>query len=263
MQILGKVLSNHIKLLSPQEKELYSFVRSISGLRPRNLQLYKLSCLHRSAHVCDGNGVLLDNERLEYLGDAVLNAIVADMLYRRYPSKNEGFLTNARSKLVQRDMLNRLADEIGLTSRIKAVADMDGSSVRGNALEAFVGAVYLDRGFRQCRKFVCRRLFAAHVDLCRIVQTESNYKARVLEWAQKHHLDVQFADEAIDNGRKAPAFHSTLVVSGIKIGEGDGRTKRDSQQAASKAAYLKIMQFPSLRRLLMQKNKSAIHKNTN
>ena len=254
MQILGKVLSNHIKLLSPQEKELYSFVRSISGLRPRNLQLYKLSCLHRSAHVCDGNGVLLDNERLEYLGDAVLNAIVADMLYRRYPSKNEGFLTNARSKLVQRDMLNRLADEIGLTSRIEAVADVDAAFYQAvEKRRAKNGEVYLDRGFRQCRKFVCRRLFAAHVDLCRIVQTESNYKARVLEWAQKHHLDVQFADEAIDNGRKAPAFHSTLVVSGIKIGEGDGRTKRDSQQAASKAAYLKIMQFPSLRRLLMQK----------
>ena len=246
-----------IRLLFSKDRELYSFFYDLLGFCPRNLALYKRACLHRSCASRDSSGKLVNNERLEFLGDAVLNAIVGDMLFHRYRHRQEGFLTKARSKIVRRETLNMLAARIGLTEHVHYSSRIVSHNcfLGGNALEALVGAVYLDRGYRVCRHYVVERLINVHIDVQEVLKTERNFKSELIEWGQKHKVDFEFRlEETTYDDSRSPVFHSVVLIGGAVAGKGVGFTKRASHQAAAKEACRHLSQF-------LPKKKSNIQEN--
>lgn len=237
-------IKHNVRLLFRKDKEPYFRVRRITGYLPHNLSLYRTALRHKSFSRSE-DGRHVNNERLEYLGDAVLGAVVADILYERYPKKQEGFLTTLRSKLVRRDMLNQLAVQIGLDKLILhdgPVTSAHNSYMGGNAFEAFVGALYLDRGYKACRQFVRRVILRKFVNLEELAQKEENYKSRLIEWCQKNQLSCQFEmiSQKILSDRTTPKFVSRVIIEGIYCGQGEGFSKKESHQQAARQAYQKV-----------------------
>lgn len=239
-----------IKLFSSPRKEFYSFLETLLGSYPENLKLYDTAVIHKSASIVDSHGNYVNNERLEYLGDAVLGAAIADFLYNRFPSQDEGYLTQMRSKLVNRSFLTQLTYQIGLDQFINSNATntLESSHIYGDALEALIGAIYLDKGYREAKKFITRKLLQGFVNLEEIQNTNTNYKSQLIEWSQKYKQEVLFntTEESTENTKQ------TLFVSEIKIedkvmGRGTGSSKKEAQQNASKATLENIeTQYPEL-----------------
>ena len=183
------------------------------------------------------------NERLEFLGDGILDAAVADIVYKRYPNKREGFLTNTRSKIVQRETLNKLAVEIGLDKLIKysTRSSSHNSYMYGNAFEAFIGAIYLDQGYKRCKRFMEEKIFKNYIDLDKMSRKEVNFKSKLIEWSQKSKVEVSFEliEQFLDEDYN-PMFHTEIRIEGIPAGKGTGYSKKESQQNAAQAALKKI-----------------------
>lgn len=183
-----------IKAHFSKERAFYQSIKNIFGFYPGNIFLYKLAFRHRSAAIKKYNGVKLNNERLEYLGDAILGAVVADFLFKKFPLKDEGFLTGMRSKIVSRSALNKLSQKLGINSLITADTDKNKQfkSINGDAFEAFVGALYLDKGYDFASKVIIQRIIAVHFDLEELQNTEISHKSALLEYCQKEKLDLEF-----------------------------------------------------------------------
>lgn len=216
-------------------KEIRAFFRNVFGLRVRNLEIYKVALIHRSS---SSNNVVcgkLNNERLEYLGDAVLSAIVADFLFHKYPLESEGVLTRMRSKLVNRNMLNGLARKLGLHDMIKMDPHNAGNSVDGNAFEAVVGAIYLDKGYEKTYDVIINHVFLTHLDMETVYEEDDDYKSRILIWAQKNRRKVQFENEIAKNERER-LYRSIVILDGSQISEGLGFSVKMSEQAAAEKA---------------------------
>ena len=233
-----------IKLLFVKDKELYVFIHRITGYYPRDIRLYQLAMVHRSKPVKLTDGRWANNERLEFLGDAVLDTIVADFLYSSFPGKHEGFLTSTRAKIVQRESLNRIGNSLHLDTHVHAQthSSSHNSYICGNALEALVGAVYLDQGYKRCRKFIVNRLIKKHFDLNDLVKTEQNFKSRLIEWTQKYRVTIEF--ELVDSysdADKNPVFRTAIILGGIYASDAVGYSKKESHQAASKKALDRIL----------------------
>ena len=234
-----------IKLLFIKDKELYIFIHNITGYFPRDIRLYQLAMVHRSKPVKFPDGRWANNERLEFLGDAVLDTVVADFLYSTFPGKHEGFLTSTRAKIVQRESLNRIGNILHLDSHVRALAHTSShnSYISGNALEALVGAIYLDLGYARCRKFIIDRIIKKHFDLKELVKTEQNFKSRLIEWTQKYHISIEF--ELIDShtdADKNPVFRTAVILGGIYASDATGYSKKESHQSASKKALDRLQQ---------------------
>ena len=228
-----------IKLLFVKDKELYVFIHRITGYYPRDIKLYELAMIHRSKPLKMADGHWANNERLEFLGDAVLGTVVADFLYTTYPGKHEGFLTSTRAKIVQRESLNRIGNSLHLDRHVHALTHTSShnSYICGNALEALVGAVYLDQGYKRCRKFIINRLVKKHFNLNDLVKTEQNFKSRLIEWTQKYRVSIEF--ELVDSytdPNKNPVFRTAVILGGIYASDAEGYSKKESHQAASKKA---------------------------
>ena len=232
-----------IKLLFIKDKELYVFIHHITGYYPRDIRLYQLAMIHRSKPVKLDNGRWANNERLEFLGDAVIDNVVADFLYNTYPGKHEGFLTSTRAKIVQRESLNRIGNTLHLDSHVRANthSSSHNSYICGNALEALVGAVYLDQGYKRCRKFIINRLIKRHFDLNNLVKTEQNFKSRLIEWTQKYHVTIEYEliDSYMDED-KNPVFSTAVILGGIYASDAPGYSKKESHQSASKKALERL-----------------------
>ncbi|MBE0649213.1 MAG: ribonuclease III [Bacteroidales bacterium] len=203
-------LSYHIS----SDKELRKAIKNVFGFYPGNVFLYKQAFRHKSASIVHKNGVKINNERQEYLGDAILSSVVAHYLFQRFPGKDEGFLTEMRSKIVSRSSLNRLAEKMGLMQFVK-ISATDAhlmKSAGGNAFEAFIGALYLDKGYQFTKKIIIKRILAQHFDLEELMNKEISYKSKMIEWAQKEKINVQFSviDEQNVKGQKQ--FHVALLV---------------------------------------------------
>ncbi len=236
-----------IKLLFVKDKELYVFIRRITGYYPRDIRLYRLAMIHRSKPLKLDNGRWCNNERLEFLGDAVLGNVVADFLYHTYPGKHEGFLTSTRAKIVQRESLNRIGNSLHLDTHVRAMTHTSthNSYISGNALEALVGAVYLDQGHKRCRKFIVNRLIKKFFDLNDLVKTEQNFKSRLIEWTQKCRVTIEY--ELVDSYTdeyKNPVFRTAVVLGGIHASEATGYSKKESHQIASKKALDRLHNDP-------------------
>jgi len=212
---------------------IFKKIRKITGIRSRSKEVYLLAITH-SSHKANKHS----NERLEYLGDAVLDTVIADYLFRKYPFKDEGFLTNIRSRIVNRESLNSLARKLGLNELIQHNTRSDISkkrtSIHGNALEALIGAVYIDKGFEVCKKFIHKKIIKPHIDLVSIVQTPSNFKSMLIEWSQKNHKKVEFVEET-DNLENR-LFKIIVKVDDVQKGVAIAKNKKKAQQMASEKA---------------------------
>ena len=232
-----------IRLLFRKDKESYFCLYKILGFYPRNIQLYQQALLHKSTSIRSEKGRPLNNERLEFLGDAILDAIVGDIVYKHFEGRREGFLTNTRSKIVQRETLNKLAVEIGLDKLVKysTRSSSHNSYMYGNAFEAFIGAIYLDQGYERCKRFMEEKIFNNYIDLDKMSRKEVNFKSKLIEWSQKSKVEVSFEliEQFLDEDYN-PMFHTEIRIEGISAGKGTGYSKKESQQNAAQAALKKI-----------------------
>lgn len=240
-------ITDKIRLLFRKDKEPYLCFYKMLGFYPRNIEIYQQALLHKSSSIKAGKGRLLNNERLEFLGDAILDAIVADIVYKKFEGKREGFLTNTRSKIVQRETLNRVAVEIGLDKLIKYTTRQSShnSYMCGNAFEALIGAIYLDRGYRACKKFMEERIINQYLNLEKISRKEVNFKSKLIEWSQKNKFCVEFnlIGQSLDSDQN-PTFETQITVENIPAGTGKGYSKKESQQEAAHATLTKIKGDP-------------------
>lgn len=240
-------ITDKIRLLFRKDKEPYLCFYKMLGFYPRNIEIYQQALLHKSSSIKAGKGRLLNNERLEFLGDAILDAIVADIVYKKFEGKREGFLTNTRSKIVQRETLNRVAVEIGLDKLIKYTTRQSShnSYMCGNAFEALIGAIYLDRGYRTCKKFMEERIINQYLNLEKISRKEVNFKSKLIEWSQKNKFCVEFnlIEQSLDSDQN-PIFETQITVENIPAGTGKGYSKKESQQEAAHATLTKIKGDP-------------------
>jgi len=205
--------------------------------------VYDIAVLHKSASKINSQGNYVNNERLEYLGDAILGAAIADFLYNRFPNQDEGYLTQMRSKLVNRSFLTQLTYQIGLNHYIQSntTSTIESSHIYGDTLEALIGAIYLDKGYLEAKKFITRKLLNNYVNLVEVQNTNTNYKSQLIEWSQKNKKAVSFdtVDESKNDG-KQPWFIATIEVDNELLGKGSGTSKKEAQQNASKVAIDKI-----------------------
>ena len=265
---------NRIKLPFRKDKELYLALRDIIGFIPHEITYYKLALMHKSVghrgpinpKVSDtsrynkaeakanrkkgkngnGNNVTmrkLNNERLEFLGDAILDAVVGDIVYCHFPGKTEGFLTNTRSKLVQRETLGKLAQEVGLNRLILSSgrSASHNSYMGGNAFEALVGAIYLDRGYDACMKFMQQRILGKYINIDKVAYKEVNFKSKLIEWTQKNRVELSFAlkEQTKDSGG-SPVFVYSVMLENVEGATGKGFSKKESQQLACKETLKKL-----------------------
>ena len=231
-----------IRLLFRKDKESYLRFYQILGFYPRDIRIYEQALLHKSSSIKSDKGRLLNNERLEFLGDAVLDTVVADILYHRFEGKREGFLTNTRSKIVSRETLNRVAEEIGLLGLVKFNTRQSAHNnyMGGNAFEALIGAIYLDKGYEVCKQFIENRIIGKYIDVEKISRKEVNFKSKLIEWSQKNRMELSF--ELLKQGYdefNSPIFESEVIIEGIHAGRGKGYSKKESQQvAAQESLYM-------------------------
>ena len=250
-------LLDRMKFPFRRNKEFLSALYDILGFYPHNIDIYRLAFAHKSmsgrrqpeaAPSRDRRrrgarpeqpAKPLNNERLEYLGDAVLETVVSDIVFHHFPTRREGFLTATRSKIVQRESLNRLAAEMGLERLIQASqgTHLAHTNIGGNAFEALMGAIYLDRGFKHCYWFIAHRVIGHYIDLDTVADKEVNFKSKLLEWSQKNRINLSFRDQS--NGEDA-GFRTTVVIEGIQVSKGAARSKKEAHQQAAHEALKRM-----------------------
>ena len=238
---------DRIKLPFRKEKELFSSLYGILGFYPRNIEYYKQALMHKSIRKRNDKGKPLNNERLEFLGDAILDAAVGYIVYRHYEGKREGFLTNTRSKLVSRDTLGKLAVEMGLGNLLLSASHSTShnSYVEGNAFEALVGAIYLDRGYEACLAFFEKQILGKYIDIDKVAFKEVNFKSKLLEWSQKNRVRMEFKmlkQKTDENG--SPIFSFQVMLEGVEGEKGSGYSKKEAQQQASKDTLQRLKREP-------------------
>ena len=236
-------LIDKVRLLFRKDKESYLCFYRMLGFYPRDIRIYEQALLHKSSSIKSDQGRLLNNERLEFLGDAILDAVVGDIVYQKFDGKREGFLTNTRSKIVSRESLNHVAEQIGLSKLIKFSTrhSAHNSYMGGNAFEALVGAIYLDRGYTYCKYFMEHRIIGQYIDLNRVSRKEVNFKSKLIEWSQKNKVELTFEliSQAVDEFN-SPTFETEVVIEGIRTCKGKGYSKKESQQEAAHGVLNKI-----------------------
>ena len=238
-------LKNLFCKYSDSDKNLEEAIKNIFGFSPKNIAPYKLACKHRSVVQADENGYKISNERLEFLGDAILGSIVAEYLFKKFPFKDEGFLTDIRSRIVSRSSLNNLSRKLGLNQLIETQKEKNKTitSIPGDALEAFIGAIYLDRGYKLTREIIIDKIINCHIDIDELISTEVNFKSKLIEWGQKHKKTVNFnlVEEKDYNG-KFKIYTIDVAVGEDVLGIGKNYSIKAAEQDAAKIAWNKISQ---------------------
>lgn len=230
--------------LRQEDKALYEFCTNVLGFYPRHTELYRIAFTHRSKSKELGHGHRINNERLEYLGDAVLSSIVADYLYHRYPDKEEGFLTELRSKIVSRNNLNRLGNTIGLSELIQFDSRSNGEfkSKEGDGVEALVGAIYLDKGYRTTQKVVVERFLRLYMDIEKLATIEWNYKSKLLDWGQQHRHKIKFEAEKINGERNRSEYSVTVHIDEKPQSSAKASSIKVAEQLAAEKTYLHLQE---------------------
>jgi ribonuclease-3 len=236
-------LRYQIKLFSSPRKEFYSFIKALTGHSPIKFKLYDIAFIHKSASYVDKLGNVVNNERLEYLGDAILGTIVAEYLYNRFPFKDEGFLTQLRSRVVNRSFLTQLTFKMKLNRYVVSNANSvsESSHLYGDLLEAFIGALYLDCGYTVTKEFVIKKIFNQHVDIKEMERVDNNFKSQLIEWGQKIKQEVEFKTITNpDPGSEKMPFVCEAYIDGKIQGRGEGFSKKEAQQNAAQQALERL-----------------------
>jgi ribonuclease-3 len=233
-----------LKLTKTSKKEnqkLVVAIRTIAGFTPSNIELYRLATLH-SSKAKEVDGFKESNERLEYLGDAILGAAVADYLFKKYPFKDEGFLTEVRSRIVNRDTLNQLARKLGIPAIVQS--DKKNTQLQqvilGNTLEAIVGAIYLDKGYVRCKKFVIDKLIRPYLNIDEVVNSNTNFKSKIIEWSQRTNSNIRFDMKSTKKGNSGKEFIAQIFIGEQPYGQGFGYTKKKAEQDAAQKTCLML-----------------------
>lgn len=235
-----------------EDKRYYRAVDDMFGFIPHNIELYKLALIHKSASVVLEDGSHINNERLEYLGDAVIESVTSEYLFIEFPDKNEGFLTQLRSKMVSRQTLNEVAKRIGLDDYVitHSSNNISQKHIYGDAFEAMMGAIYLDQGYEFVNRLLINHIFVKYIKVDNLLEEETDFKSRLIEWCQKNHHSIQFQtanDKTYSSAH--PFFYSKVLIDGIEVGYGAGDSKKEAEQRASysvsqgfsESDYTKIM----------------------
>lgn len=223
--------------------EFSSRLKKIFGFRPGNLKLYEIAFIHRSATFTLPDGKKVNNERLEFLGDAVISTILSDYLFEKFPDANEGFMTKIRSRIVNRDVLNQLAVSMGINKIL--ISNINSQhptrNLYGDALEALIGSVFLDKGYKKTKKIFIKRILDKHINLESIISTDTDYKSLVFEWVQKNKSNLIFTyNEEYDFNMKKSVFSTTLIIDGTGMGTGQGSSKKEAEQEAACQAWKRL-----------------------
>lgn len=235
-------LRSLFRLVFFKKNKLSKDIKDIVGFYPNNVFLFEKALVHKSA-LHDQKSVYSEsNERLEFLGDAILGAVVADYLYGKYPNKDEGYLTKMRSKIVSRNSLNKLAKQLGLNKLVISQLDKKSKtdSIFGNAFEALIGAIYLDKGFHACEGFIVEKVIVPYVSLSKLETEETNFKSRVIEWGQKEKKSIEFEIIAELGEGRGKVFHACVKLDGKVISEGMEKSKKKAEQLAAEAFCEKL-----------------------
>lgn len=234
-----------------EDKAYYGIIDDMFGFLPHNIELYKLALIHKSASLVLEDGRAINNERLEFLGDAVIEAVTSDYLFIEFPDRDEGFMTQLRSKIVSRQSLNELAVNIGLDVRVISNngAGIAQKHIYGDAFEAMMGAVYLDQGYEFVNRLLINRIYFHHLNLDDLTESETDFKSRLIEWCQKNRHRILFrTGHDREYSSAHPIFYSTVLVDGMEVGHGAGDSKKEAEQQAafSVAEYMSDEQCASL-----------------
>ena len=219
-----------------KDKMFYRAIDDMFGFIPHNIELYKLALIHKSASIVLEDGQHINNERLEFLGDAVIESVSSDYLFIEFPDKNEGFLTQLRSKMVSRQSLNSVAKRIGLDDHVITNASSSTSQkhIYGDAFEAMMGAIYLDQGYDFVNRLLINKIFTQYLKLETLAESETDFKSRLIEWCQKNHHTIHFAtshDKTYSTSH--PFFYSKVLIDDIEVGHGAGESKKEAEQRAA------------------------------
>jgi len=235
---LFKFLPRSEKVLFNPDKNFKKNLKKILGFVPGNISLYQLAFVHKSASGNIFKNHQINNERLEYLGDAILDSVVAEYLYHKFPDKDEGFLTQMRSKIVNRENLNTIAVKLGISNLVVSrVSNENHRSIYGDALEALIGAMYLEMGFQKTKRLILERFVQNNISIVKLLETETDFKSRIIEWGQKHKKSVNFTSyEEFDEGQNGMVFITHLIVVDEIMGRGMGVSKKDAEQNAARQA---------------------------
>lgn len=222
-----------------KKNEFALVIERIVGFYPTETSLYEQAFFHKSLTQNNDFQFFESNERLEFLGDAVLDSIISHYLYNKFPKKDEGFLTKLRSRLVSRQNLNTLGVKIGLKELIKSNIERESKSIYGDALEALIGAIYLDKGYVVAKFFIEEKLLQNHIDIEMVIQTETDFKSRIIEWCQREKLNFHFKIiEQEENSEKL--YSAELIVNQVTKGTGTAFTKKKAEQLAAEQFYKEI-----------------------
>jgi ribonuclease-3 len=241
---LIKHLINPIKLLISPNRKFYLLLQSHLKINPGKIKLYEIAFLHRSASITYSDGTLVNNERLEYLGDAILDAIIADYLFKKFPRKKEGFLTQMRSKIVKRSNLDLIARNLGIDFFVVSNTNRNvhSKNIYGDALEALIGAIYLDKGYQFTRKYIINYVLRNYINVEELLQKESDYKSRIIEWGQKNKVFITIeTTEEYTASEQAPTFIAHVKANEHKLGKGIGKSKKDAEQNAAENAFYQVI----------------------
>ena len=238
--MIRRLLSFIFRNKNSSDKEITTYLKNIFGFKPKNLNIYKIAFTHRSSSVKDVVCGTLNNERLEYLGDAILSAIVADFLFKKFPLFAEGPLTQLRSRIVCRDRLNYLSQKIGLNKLMVIDGKINAKCANGDAFEALVGAIYLDQGYLKTKKIILQKIILTHLDFESIIEEDNNYKSKILSWAQKVHKKIEFSHLKLNGGANHRQFKAKLHIDDQLMGEGIDYTVKKAEQLAAEKAWEKV-----------------------
>ncbi len=238
MNFIRKIRSSYNK----EDTIFMDSIRDLLGYKPRNLSFFKEAFTHSSMKKKNKNGVLIDYERMEYLGDAVLGSVIANYLFKKLPKADEGTLTQMRSKIVSREHLNELGKDLGLLDLVESnIPNKNfGDNIYGNLFEALIGAIHLDRGYNFCEKFIYRNVIEPYVDIERLEGKITSYKSVLIEWCQKHKKKIKFKNYEDTGNDKLKHFSVKLYIDNEQISKGRGTSKKKAEEIASKRAYYKL-----------------------
>ncbi|HEX8020781.1 MULTISPECIES: ribonuclease III [Mucilaginibacter] len=233
-------ISRFYKLYISPNRKYVKILKNLLGFVPGNLSLYRMAFRHKSVAQNIKKGVKNSNERLEFLGDAVLGSVVAEVLFKLYPYEDEGFLTELRSKIVSRVNLNALGKKLGFDKLIEYDNRMLNSSrqgsLLGDAFEALIGAVYLDKGYDFTKNFLINHIIKPHIDIHTLEQTETNFKSKLIEWCQRHGRDIIFELVTNQDGESTKLFTVQANIDGEVMGSGKEFSKKNAEKLAAEKA---------------------------
>ena len=234
-----KLIRKITQLQDTDDELFYGELKKLLGFRPKNLNLYKKAFIHRSVKVLDEKGIPVNYERMEFLGDAMLGAVIAAFLFKLFPRRDEGYLTQIRSKIVSRAHLNNLGKTLNLVRFVKSTvsANRMGANIHGNIFEALVGAIYLDRGYGYCERFIEKKVLEVHIDIPSLVTKITSYKGMIIEWCQKTKKKLKF--ETYEDSGNQPVRHYSvkLIIGGKATTKGRATSKKKAEEVASKRMF--------------------------